>query len=408
MARIVIAGGSLGGLLAANMLWRDGHDVVVLEKTTGSMDGRGAGIVTHRRLVEGLQRAGLPAGATLGVSVPGRVLLHASGHAQSELDMPQVLTSWSRLYALLLEALPAERYVQGRSVSSFSQDSHGVVVHAGDRHFEADLLVASDGIRSTVRQQLAPDVQPHYAGYVAWRGVCDEQVLSRHSREQVFGRFAFGLPAGEQLIAYPVAGPGHALEVGRRSYNFVWYRPANADQLRELLTDADGEYFPTGIAPHRVSWRAIAAMRAAARELLAPSFAEVMEKTALPFLQAIYDVSSSRIAFGRVALMGDASFVARPHVGAGVTKAAEDAMALADALREQGPTASALLAYEGARLGVCQAIVERGRRLGAYLQRYSEGQHARRAPAEELAVPCETAVELDGMSIDDLLTVTGA
>ena len=47
MARNLLAGGSLGGLLAANMLLRDGHEVQVLEKATGSLDGRGAGIVTH-------------------------------------------------------------------------------------------------------------------------------------------------------------------------------------------------------------------------------------------------------------------------------------------------------------------------------------------------------------------------
>jgi len=408
MARILVAGGSLGGLMAANMLLRDGHDVRVLEKVPGSLDGRGAGIVTHKRLVEGLERAGLDADASLGVAVPGRVLLDARGEVQTAFDLPQVLTSWSRLYSLLFDIFPRERYVQPATVSEVRADHDGVTVRYGDQELQADLLVASDGIRSAVRQQFAPAIEPHYAGYVAWRGVCDEAVLSRRTREMVFGRFAFGLPAGEQLIAYPVAGPGHALEFGHRRYNFVWYRPADEAQLRALMTDADGDYYAAGIPPNKVSWRAVATMRAAARELLAPQFAEVMEKTAQPFLQAIYDVSSERIAFGRVALMGDASFVARPHVGAGVTKAAEDAMALSDAIRVHGATPAALVAYEAERLAVAQAIVERGRRLGAYLQAYSGGARRPRSVSEDVDVVHDTAIELDGCTVQDLLSVRGA
>lgn len=408
MARILVAGGSLGGLMAANMLLRDGHDVRVLEKVPGSLDGRGAGIVTHRRLVEGLRRAGLEADASLGVAVPGRVLLDARGEVQAAFELPQVLTSWSRLYALLLEIFPRERYVQPAPVSEVRADGAGVTVRCGDQELRADLLIASDGIRSAVRQQFAPTIQPQYAGYVAWRGVCDEAVLSRRTRELVFERFAFGLPAGEQLIAYPVAGPGHALAVGQRRYNFVWYRPADEAALRTLLTDADGDYHAAGIPPNKVSWRAVAAMRTAARELLAPQFAEVLEKTAQPFLQAIYDVSSEQIAFGRVALMGDASFVARPHVGAGVTKAAEDAMALSDAIRAHGATPAALQAYERERLAVGQAIVERGRRLGAYLQAYSGGERRARSAREDEDVARDTAIELDGHTVQDLLSVRGA
>jgi 2-polyprenyl-6-methoxyphenol hydroxylase-like FAD-dependent oxidoreductase len=396
MARILIAGGSLGGLLAANMLLRDGHDVHVLEKATGSLDGRGAGIVTHAALGRGLARAGVTVDDTLGVPVDGRVALAASGEVVARLAMPQVLTSWSRLYALLFEAFPAERCHQGVVVKQVEPGADGVRVHAESGGvFDGDLLIASDGIRSAVRAQFAAHAVPQYAGYIAWRGVCDEAVLSNATLSSVFDHFGFGLPAGEQLIGYPVAGPGNATRRGKRRYNFVWYRPADEHgALRDLLTDADGEHHPLGIAPHRVSWRQVAAMREAGRRLLAPQFAEMLEKTAQPFLQPIFDVVSQRIAFDRVALMGDAAFVARPHVGMGVTKAAEDAMALADCIREHGATAAALQAYEQLRLAPGQAVVQRARDLGAYLQAQGAGAGVAPAFRDADAVLRDTAVDL--------------
>ncbi|MDE2627915.1 MAG: FAD-dependent monooxygenase [Burkholderiales bacterium] len=400
MARILINGGSLGGLLAANMLLREGHEVQVLEKATGSLDGRGAGIVTHTALHRALVRAGVSAVESLGVHVESRVALDASGAVAARLALPQVLTSWSRLYALLREALPGEHYRQGVALQRVEQHAGGVRVHADSGAvFEADLLIASDGIRSTVRSQFAPHAVAQYAGYVAWRGVCDEAVLSNATLGSVFDHFGFGLPPGEQLIGYPVAGHGNATARGRRRYNFVWYRPADEHgALRELLTDADGTHHPLGIPPHKVSWRQVAAMREAARRLLAPQFAEILEKAAQPFLQPIHDVVSQRLAFGRVALMGDAAFVARPHVGMGVTKAAQDAMDLADCIRVHGATAAALQAYEALRLAPGLAVVQRARELGAYLQAQGQGGGAAvRRDAD--AVLRETAVDPSGTRV---------
>ncbi len=393
MARILIAGGSLGGLLAANLLLRDGHEVLVLEKVSNSLDGRGAGIVAHSVLIDSLRRAGVGVDDTLGIAVSSRVTLDANGSAVATLHMPQVLTSWSRLYHLLREALSGEHYLQGTTVCGVTEHADGVVVHCdGGKNFTGDMLVASDGLHSAVRAQYAPAAQPVYAGYVGWRGVCDEAVLSAHTLETVFDCFGFGLPAGEQLIGYPVAGAGNAIERGKRRYNFVWYRAAAApDGLAELLTDADGKRYALGIPPNKVSWRHIAAMRTAARALLAPQFAEILEKTAQPFLQPIFDVSSSQIAFGRVALMGDAAFVARPHIGMGVTKAAEDALALVGCIAREGAGAAAAAAYQALRLAPGQAMVQRGRDLGAYMQSQGAQPQAIRRDAE--TVMRETAID---------------
>jgi 2-polyprenyl-6-methoxyphenol hydroxylase-like FAD-dependent oxidoreductase len=381
MARILVVGGSLGGLMAANALLRAGHDVQVLERSPRSLQGRGAGIVTHESLRVALRSCGAVVDSTLGIEVAERVVLDPSGRTQHRWPYPQVLTSWGRLYALLSEALAAAHLRLGAAVVSVSQDEFGVCATLADGEvLKADLLVAADGIRSAVRTQLAPQVQPAYAGYVAWRGVCEEASLSLLARSTLFSHFGFGLPDHEQMIGYPVAGKNDGTLPGQRRWNFVWYRPvaAGAD-LAALMSDADGTHYPEGISPQQVSWRAIAAMREAARQLLAPQFAEIVEKTAVPFLQPIYDLATPQMAFGRVCLLGDAAFVARPHVGMGVTKAGDDAMALAACVAYHGATPAALQAYEVSRLAVCAAVVERGRQLGAYLEARQQGRAASRS-----------------------------
>ena len=383
MARILIAGGSLGGLMAANLLLRDGHAVQVLERSPRSLQGRGAGIVTHDSLRQALGAGGAQVDHTLGVAVASRVVLQPDGRALCGWAYPQVLTSWGRLYTLLRAALPQDHHRLGAAVTGVEHQADGVQVSlAGGERLEADLLIAADGIRSTVRAQLLPQVQPEYAGYVAWRGVCDEDLLSRHTRDTLFPHFGFGLPAGEQMLGYPVAGAGDSLAVGERRWNFVWYRPAAAGaDLDALLTDADGVLHRGGIAPQQVSWRQIAAMRDAARRLLAPQFAEIVEKTALPFLQPIYDLVSPQLASpemagGRVALLGDAAFVARPHVGMGVSKAGDDAVALTQCIAEHGATPAALLQYDRIRRPAGLAVVQRARWLGDYLQTNAQGAAA--------------------------------
>jgi len=113
----------------------------------------------------------------------------------------------------------------------------------------------------------------------------------------------------------------------------------------------------------------IAEMRAAADTLLAPQFSEVVRLTEQPFFQPIYDLEMARMAFGRIAVLGDAAFVGRPHVGMGVTKAADDAIALTEALLEVDHVVeNALKRFEMARLPIGAAVIARARHLGAYMQ----------------------------------------
>src|SRR5947208_8990386 len=136
-------------------------------------------------------------------------------------------------------------------------------------------------------------------------------------------------------------------------------------------------------------------MQAAAERLVAPQFRVVARMMNEPVLQPIYDLETPRMAFGRVAILGDAAFVARPHVGAGVAKAAEDALALAQALDANTDAKAALKHYERARIPAGERIIARARHLGAYVQAElnteAEREYAARHRTPE-AVLAETAM----------------
>ena len=377
--RAIIVGGSLGGLFAANLLIRNGWQVKVFERVPEALAGRGAGIVTHPELLEALAAAGVKVDESLGVQVPARVTLNRDGSIDSEKELPQLLTAWSKMYHVLHSAFPAEFYHSGRSVRVVENlADHARVVLDDDSVHEADLVVAADGFRSAIRQQMLPEVALQYAGYVAWRGLVDEGQLSVEARQALFNRFAFCLPPHEQMLGYPVAGAQNSTEQGERRYNFVWYRATREDtDLVSMLTDDTGKCWSNGIPPTLIRQEVLETMRTAAHDLLAPAFAEVVDNTQQPLFQPIYDLEVPRMNEGRIALLGDAAFVARPHCGMGVAKAAGDAVALVAALAQDIPVPEALARYSEQRTAFGTAIVQHARHLGAYMQAQLLSDHDR-------------------------------
>jgi 2-polyprenyl-6-methoxyphenol hydroxylase-like FAD-dependent oxidoreductase len=370
--KVVIIGGSLGGLFAANLLVRAGWDVHIYERVAEELEGRGAGIVTHPELMEALSAADIPTDRDIGVKVQERVTLAHDGSVLGRRTMPQILTAWGHLYHILKKAFPEHRYHNGYTLEFIEQSEDSVHLIFNDDHRDrAELVVAADGLRSTIRQALLPATKPTYAGYVAWRGLVEESALSDRVKEEIFPYFAFGIPPHEQMIAYPVAGQENGMAPGKRRFNFVWYRPAEeTTTFKDMVTDAKGCVWVDGIPPPLIRPDIRAQPYEAAQSVLAPQFVEVVKKSDNLFFQPIFDLESPRMAMGHVALLGDAAFVARPHCGMGVTKAAGDAMALVKSLQDYASTSiqEALSEYEQQRLKFGSSIVEHSRNLGAYMQ----------------------------------------
>lgn len=364
-------GGSLGGLLAANWLRRVGWDVDVFERVEDDLASRGAGIGTHDELHVALGRLGLPVDDTISVRVENRICLDRSGRVIHSMRKPQRMSAWARIYRLLKDAFPADRYHFRMELAGIEQDAGGVTaVFADGSRARAELLVGADGIRSTVRGILIPEAQPRYAGYVAWRGLVDEKSFPPDVHRELFERYTFCLPEGEMMLSYPVPGRDNDTRPGHRGYNHIWYRPTDPERvLPGICTDAAGRCHGIAIPPPLIRPEVIADIKATARALLAPQIAAIVARTEQLLFHAIFDVESPTMVLGRIALLGDAAFMARPHVGMGVTKAALDAECLAAALEEtRGDVRAALARYDAERRVFGERIVARARKLGAYLE----------------------------------------
>ena len=357
----------MSGLFAAAFLRQIGWDVDVYERSAVELVGRGAGITTHPELLQALEGSGATT-HNLGVEVEQRIALDHAGRVIAEKRLPQILTSWDRLQRLLRETIDPAHYHPGWNFERVEQNGSGVRVHfSGGRVKNGDILVGGDGVRSGVRAAILPDVQPIYAGYYIWRGAPNEADLSARALAEVFPYFSFFLPPQQEVICYPIAGFNDDLRPGHRRFNFIWYRVADADLLKEMCVDDLGHQHDYSVPPPLIRKDLIADLRKEGQDALPPAINDCLRVITKPFFTPIYDFIAPRIVSGRVALVGDAASNARPHMGFGVSKAGCDAQALADALRDDDDIDTALAAYDRLRQPIGETIVRHSRKLGTYM-----------------------------------------
>ena len=389
--RAVVIGGSLGGLFAAGFLQELGWQVDVYERVADELAARGAGIGTHGALFDALRRLGVEIDDRLGIRVTERICLDGNGNTVHTKRVDQVMSHWARVYRALKERIGPGHYHAGRNFSGFTEQGAEVIAGFDDgSEARADLLIGADGLRSSVRAQLIPDAEPRYAGYVAWRGLVKDGELPDGLRKSLGDGYYFVLPPGEMMLCYLVPG---------RDWNYVWYRPTTEDELRDLCTDVGGKCHGSAIPPALLRPELTAGVKRTARAILAPKIAELVE-CSQPFFQAIYDFETPRMHGGPVALLGDAAFVARPHVGMGVTKAALDAMSLARSIEVSPDLDTALARYDHLLSEFGRGVVRRAARIGAYIE--ARARPERNWTAAELDQSPERILKEVGTALVDI------
>ncbi len=314
--RALIVGGSMAGLCAGLFLRKRGWAVDIYERSSEELTSRGAG----HRLASGI------AGAARGCGRSHRTRNSASrsktgassiatATSVARFDYPQIATSWTRLLHMLGDAFPAEHYHLGKNLTAIS---------LGAQRRRGRVWRRNEGSRRFARRRRWHPLQRarltscrtrsrFMRAMSAGAGSSTRAISRRTCMPTLFASMTFCLPAGEQILAYPVAGPGDDLRPGHRWVNFIWYVPAEqGTELPALLTDINGRTHSGSIPPPLIRPQVVAAMRAHAEAFVSPQFRALVSLAGQPFLQPIYDFEADRMVSGRVALIGDAAFVAPP------------------------------------------------------------------------------------------------
>jgi 2-polyprenyl-6-methoxyphenol hydroxylase-like FAD-dependent oxidoreductase len=352
-------GGSLGGLFTGIALRRLGHNVKIFERNPAPLlHNQGAGLVAGEDIQSFLKKYNRTHRPVV-IPAKGRQYLDKEGNVIFQEPTNMKMTSWDLIYYLLRanfdgvqsqycevpSPVPGDgtvSYEYGHTVKNIRDHRDNVeVVFVGrdgnEASESADLLVGADGPSSTIRKLLSPEVERKYVGYVAWRGTVPESKVSKRTSDTLTEKASFYHSQGVQILAYTIPGTNGTLEVGKRLLNWVWYcnYPEGSSELEELMTDRDGHRHQNTLPVGKMDPRVWEKQKRQARTGLSPQFAELVEKTEEPFIQAITDVISPEFSFfnGKVRLLGDAVAGFRPHTAASTSQAAFDAEKLSELLR---------------------------------------------------------------------------
>lgn len=364
--RAAVVGGSLGGLYSALLLRDLGIDVDIYERSPVELAQRGAGIgflpESQRYLVE---RVGV---ALDDISIATTHIRYLHRNAEMLFEAPHAyrFSSWNTVYRQLLGRFPAERYHLAYEMTGWQTAGKNIEISfSAQSPKRADLVVMADGVGSLARSRLLPDVRPAYAGYVAWRGMVPQAHLDASVRDVFDNAITYFVYANSHILVYPIPGLDGSVKRGERLLNFVWYRNYLAgSDLENLLTDNADVRREISLPPGAAAAHHVAELRAVAQARLPAPMAALVCAAEQPFLQVVYDIEVSQMAFGQICLVGDAAFVARPHAAAGTAKAASDAWALADAMQQHRDVTAALNAWQPGQLAVGKQLLDRTRAIG--------------------------------------------
>ena len=321
--KILVVGGGIGGLATALACGARGLPVQLIEKKP-EFSEVGAGVQLSPNVVRLLEGWGLASALDAVASFPpllqvrsarsGAVLgqLAFGARAVQRYGARYATVTRADLHALLLSAVQAQGSTQlllDNALHQVSQDANAVTVTSADGHQRrANVAIGADGLWSNVREFVRANAQPRFSGHLAYRAMVPQAALTQALRSEVITAW---LGPRFHAVQYPVHG-GEWLNVAVIVHGTApddvhhWDHEANGIDLGvHLEGTASGLQDLVGAIK---AWR-------------------LWPLNTLPHLGG-----AKEMAFGRIALMGDAAHPMLPYLAQGAGMAIEDAAALADAL----------------------------------------------------------------------------
>ena len=328
---VVIVGGGIGGLFAANALIAQGIRVAVYEQAP-ALGEVGAGVYVTPNAVRHLERVGLgPALERWGARVgPGSWYFRHDGTPIAPVQVRDA-AGWNACFGmhradyveLLAAHLPAGIVHTGHRAAGFEQNGELARVRfANGASAEADVVVGADGIHSELRPYVFPPSKPVFHGTLSYRGLVARERLA----DWPMDRWQMWAGPSKHFLVFPVR---HGTMV-----NYVGFVPADKEMKESWTAPGD----PDALRREFEGWD--------------PRIGAVLKQVDKTFRWALYDREPLPTwTKGRLTLLGDAAHSMLPHLGQGANQGIEDGMALATILAQVDSVAvpAALLAYEKLR-----------------------------------------------------------
>jgi 2-polyprenyl-6-methoxyphenol hydroxylase-like FAD-dependent oxidoreductase len=371
MRTAVVVGAGMAGLAAAGALARDGWQVTLLERGERVAAPPTALVLwpNGRRALQALDPDGgwpsiaapLPDG---GVRRPdGQFLVAPHTRPGAGPGPAPAVVHLEDLYDALVAGLGDRVEIRtGVAVTTVrAHRSARPAVGDGSSYLAADLVVAADGIDSTVRHALAPEAVAVGSGFAAWQAV-------------VPAFRAPALPPGQ-------AAGGETLGAGYRFVSMpLGERAAGRGGVYWVATAAGAPRPEPAAAQLALLRRWFATWHAPVGELLAATRPEDLVPQEVRELRPLPRAYGFRCGGGGVVLLGDAAHAMPHHLGQGACLAFEDAATLRSLVATAEPGAAlgqAVEEYDRARRPRTASVVRQTRRMSAVVQ--ARGRLALRA-----------------------------